>query len=92
MDNQRDKALHEIKLSARKHLEINGVKDVVSFDEENVLLKTVCGEMNIDGSGIKMSVLDTDRGIVVIDGRIDSIYYSDERGEEKRGFLGRMFG
>ena len=85
-----EKILQEIKLLSRKHFEVNGVKEVESFDEENVSLRTVCGALNIDGKGIKISVLDIDKGVVILDGKIDSVYFSDDKGEEKRGLFGRL--
>lgn len=87
-----NKSEHEVKLSCRKHLEVGGIYEVISFDDEGVCLRSGCGQMNIEGNNLKMSVLDTDRGVVVLDGSIDSIYYYDDKSEEKRGFLGRIFG
>jgi len=88
MDNQ--KITQEIKLLSRKHFEVNGVKEVESFDEENVTLRTVCGMLNVDGRELKISVLDIERGIVSLDGRVDAVYFSDEKEEVKRGFFGRL--
>ena len=88
MDNQ--KISQEIKIISRKHFEINGVKDVESFDENNVTLQTVCGLLSVDGRELKISVLDIERGVVILDGKIDSVYFSDEKEETKRGFLGRL--
>ena len=88
MDNQ--KTVQEIKLISRKHFDVNGVKEVESFDEENVTLRTVCGLLSVDGKGLKISVLDIDKGIVSLDGRIDAVYFSDEVQEKKRGLFGRL--
>ena len=75
----------------RKHLEVNGVTEVIRFDELTVVLQTVCGEMTVDGKNLKISVLDTDKGIVSLDGQVDSIYYSEETKEVKRRLFGRFF-
>ena len=88
MDNQ--KTVQEIKLISRKHFDVNGVKEVENFDEENVTLRTVCGLLSVDGKGLKISVLDIDKGIVSLDGRIDAVYFSDEVQEKKRGLFGRL--
>ena len=87
MENQTS---HQIVLGARTKLDINGVKEVIGFDEENAQLLTVCGLLNIDGREIKVSVLDMDKGVISISGTIDSIYYNDQKEEVKTGFFGRL--
>lgn len=88
MDNTKER--QDIKLESRKHLEIIGVKEVISFDEESVVVNTLCGILNVDGKELKVSVLDTDKGVVTLDGVIDSIYYTDTKSDEKHGFFGRL--
>lgn len=75
----------------RKHLDVNGVIDVIRFDDVSVVLQTVCGELTVEGNGLKMSVLDKDKGIVSLDGQVDSIYYSEETNETKKRLFGRIF-
>ncbi len=84
-------ATYGFQVTARKEMSISGVKDVESFDEESVLLHTIGGDMTIEGKGLRIGVLDTDRGAVTLSGRIDGIFYSTEDGEEKRSFWGRLF-
>lgn len=88
MDNQ--KIAQEIRLISRKHFEVNGVKEVESFDEMNVTLRTVCGLLSVDGKELKISVLDIDKGIVSLDGIIDTIYFSDENSDVRKGLFGRL--
>ena len=47
--------------------------------------------MTIEGGDIHIGVLDIDRGVVTLSGRIDGIFYSNERAEEKRGLVSRLF-
>lgn len=81
-----------IRILSRSHFEVDGVKEVESFDEETAVLKTVYGTICLEGKGFKVSVLDTDRGVFSLDGRIDSLYFSDDKREEKTGFFGRRLG
>ena len=81
----------DIKLFSREKLDVSGVMDVVRFDDLCVVLQTRCGELTIDGKNIKISVLDTEKGIVSLDGIIDDMYYSDDNKKEKRGFFGKLF-
>ena len=88
---QAEKSVHDIIIMMRKEMKVSGVKDVVSFDESGVFLKTVCGDMTVEGRGLKVGTLDTDQGIVHLEGQIDAIYYSNEASEEKRGLLSKLF-
>lgn len=82
---------HELKIGQRKELSVSGIKEVVSFDEACVILRSECGEMSIEGNALRVGVLDTERGVVTLSGRIDGVYYTDDRPEQKRGFIGKLF-
>ena len=81
---------HEIKLIKRKDLSVSGVLEVISFDEESARLMSVEGEIFVEGEGIKIGVLDTDRGVVTLSGKIDGIYYAEDSKNEKKGFFARF--
>ena len=48
------------------------------------------GELVVEGEGIKIGALDTDRGVVTLSGRIDGFFYVSEEKNEKRGFFSRF--
>ena len=75
----------------RKEMSIEGVRDVESFDESCVILHTTGGEMTVEGSGLRIGVLDTERGIVTLSGSVDGVFYASEHTDEKRGLFGRLF-
>ena len=92
MNGQVEKTNHEFTLKMRKNMNISGVRDVVSFDDVSVNLKTNSGDMTVEGKDIQISILDMDKGIVILEGKIDSVYYSDNTAaEEKRGLFGKIF-
>lgn len=83
-----------LSLRGRKSLEVNGVNDVVRFDEEGVVLSTSCGMLTVEGTSLHVRVLNLEAGIVEIDGKIDALLYFDvsENGDgERRGFFKKMF-
>ena len=84
--------IHRLAIQARQNAEITGVTDVISFDEQMVMLDTVCGNLSVDGEGLHVHVLNLDEGIVMISGRIDALTYMDAttQKDEKKGFLGRL--
>ena len=80
----------EITMHSRSELCVTGVDEVLNFDEQGVCLKSVDGQMMIEGEGIKIDTLDTDRGVVKLNGRINAIYYESDPEKNKKGFFGRL--
>ena len=80
---------HLITLRNRKVLAVNGVYEVVSFDESSVVMKTVCGELVIEGDGLHISELDTSNGVIAIDGCVESLTYYESKANEKKSIFGR---
>ena len=91
MSSGTEKRNHALSLVGRSEMQISGVQEVVSFDEERVSLRTLCGDMTVEGGELRIGVLDTERGMVTVHGRVDAVFYAGEDSEEKRGFLGRLF-
>lgn len=89
MDTVKEK--HSVTIKDRKDMRIDGVTEVVSFDELCVMLKTQCGDMAIEGSDLKIAILEIDAGIVVLSGTVSGVYYSDEQKKEKRSFVKKLF-
>ena len=82
---------HSISLENREKLTITDVEDVVSFDEEKVLIETGMGLMTVHGSDFRIHKLNVDDGQLVVEGMIDEIQYSQNRVKDQRGFFARMF-
>ena len=79
-----------ITLKSRREMALEGVKEVVDFDEENLHVKSIDGELFIEGSGIKIGVLDTEQGVVTLTGLINSLYYVSEDQGEKKSFFKKL--
>ena len=85
---------HRFSVLGRNSLEVFGVTDVTSFDEQTVVLETSCGAMEIVGASLHILVLNVEEGIVTMNGRIDSISYFDTDSNEKggqTGFFAKLF-
>ena len=63
--------VHSFFSRARDGIEIEGVCDVTTFDEEGVSLDTSCGRMAVEGENLHVTVLNITDGRVVIEGRIN---------------------
>ena len=84
---------HKITLNQRQSCMVSGVKDVLSFDLHEVLLETEAGMLMLRGEDLHVNRLTLEKGEVDVDGRIDSLTYSDGGGSSsgKESFFSRMF-
>ncbi|WP_010285400.1 sporulation protein YabP [Bacillus timonensis] len=83
---------HDVIMRSRKLLDITGVKQVESFDNEEFLLETVMGFLAIRGQNLQMKNLDVEKGVVSIKGRVYDISYLDDHSTEKaKGFFSKLF-
>lgn len=84
---------HKIIISNRKSGVLNGVIDVLSFDVGEILLETELGMLMIKGTDLHVKRLTLEKGEIDIEGRIDSLTYSDVKTPAKQGesLLGRLF-
>ena len=84
---------HNLNVNNRRLVNITGVNDVLSFDAGEVLLDTIDGILMIRGSDLHVSRLTLDKGEVDVDGKVDSLTYSEGKGLSKSGesLFGRLF-
>lgn len=74
----------KLTVTDRKNLEITGVEDVISFDETGAVIRTSLGVLAVDGENIRVSKLDVSGGDVVIGGKINGMFWSEESGGKGR--------
>jgi len=90
-EEKRKSGRHTLHMEEREKIHIGGVLEVLSFDEECVMMETACGLLLLKGTGLHMGKLDLDSGDVTVDGTVDSITYSDGGFTEKHSILGKLF-
>lgn len=74
----------------RKRLNISGVKDTTSFDDETVLLETILGRMTIKGENLHIESFNAQTGDLVVNGIIHAVVYMSDA-KSSGGFLSRVF-
>lgn len=79
---------HNIIIEDRKKFTLTGVRDVLSFDENSVVLLTGLGKLTIKGEELKLGQFDNSKGDISGEGKIYAFGYSDE---ETGGFFSRLF-
>lgn len=70
-------------LENRGKLSISGVLDVLSFDDQVVILETELGLLTVKGENIRINKLSIDTSEVIVEGDISSLAYSDNKNTEK---------
>ncbi len=73
----------------REELRMNGVKNVIGFDDGYVSLETELGGVTVEGSEMKIECL-TESGEITVKGRIDALIFAGHK--QKRGFLAGLLG
>lgn len=84
---------HIINMTNRKTINISGVKKIESFNDNEFLLETNMGYMEIKGSNLEIIKLDTYQGDVSIKGKIDSIIYNESSNKKNKeeSIFSRLF-
>lgn len=79
-------------LENRGKLSISGVLDVLSFDDQIVILETELGLLTVKGENIRINKLSIDTSEVIVEGDISSLIYSDKENEKVKGnFMSKIF-
>ena len=81
---------HKLTLNERRELTMTGVTEVVSFDEESVVLKTGLGTLLVQGRQLQLKTLTLDGGQVAVEGNIGALTYEEPK--QSGGWLSRLFG
>ena len=80
-------ALQNLILENRNKLSISGVKDVLSFDDQVVIMETELGLLSVKGDNLKINKLSIDTSEVIVEGEINTLSYSDHSKKEQEGGL-----
>jgi sporulation protein YabP len=73
----------------REEMSVEGVVNLGSFDEKEVVMETEQGILLIKGDGLNIKQLNLEKGSISIDGTIKSLAYEDEA-RQKKGLLERL--
>ena len=85
--NSLNNIIQNVILENRNKLSISGVKDVLSFDDQVVIMETELGLLTIKGIDLKINKLRIDTQEVIVEGEINNLGYSDHSKKETEGSL-----
>jgi sporulation protein YabP len=78
-----EETVHKLTLNDRRDLLLTGVTEVDSSENKKIVLKTVLGEMVVEGKDLHILHLDLSKGESTIGGKIDSLLYADTDAQAK---------
>lgn len=80
-----------IVIQNREKTVVTGVDDIISFDDELVIVQTDLGLLTIKGEELKMNKLNLDNNELIIEGKTSAIAYSDATQNKKQGIMNKLF-
>ncbi len=88
MDMKRDNlqtnnVIQNIVLENREKLSISGVLDVLSFDDQIIIVETELGLLTIKGEDLRINKLSIDTSETIVNGNIMQIAYSENTVDKK---------
>ena len=90
--NTMNNVVQNIVLENREKLSISGVLDVLSFDDQIVILETELGLLTVKGENLRINKLSLDTTEVVINGAIYNLGYTEKSSDKKNsGLLNKIF-
>ncbi len=85
--------IQNVILENREKLTISGVLDVLSFDDQIVIVETELGLLTVKGENLRINKLSLDTTEVIIEGTIFNLSYSEKNLDKKFGsnIFGKIF-
>lgn len=90
-EERTQKMPHHLIVEERQEVRVAGVLEVISFDENTVVVNTSLGELAIRGYELHMTRTDVESGELLLSGQICELLYSNSRQTGQTGLLGRLF-
>lgn len=80
-------SIQNIILENREKLNVTGIIDVLSFDDQIIIVETDLGLLTIKGENLRISKLSVDTSDFMVDGYITSLNYSSSESVKKNSNL-----
>ena len=85
--------IQNVIMENREKLTISGVLDVLSFDDQIVIVETELGLLTVKGENLRINKLSLDTTEVIVEGTIFNLSYSEKNLDKKSGsnIFGKIF-
>ncbi|MBR3255321.1 MAG: sporulation protein YabP [Clostridia bacterium] len=80
-------------LENREKLSISGVNDVLSFDDQVVMVETELGLLTVKGENLKINKLSIDTSEVIVEGEINYLAYTEKNADrgKQQSLISKIF-
>ena len=85
--------IQNLVLENREKLSVSGVVDVLSFDDQVVMIETELGLLTVKGEELRINKLSIDTSEVIVEGNISHLSYSDSENTNTKngGLISKIF-
>lgn len=83
--------IQNLVLENRHKLSVSGVMDILSFDDQIVIIDTNMGMLTVKGIDLRINKLSIDTNDIIVEGTINSLVYSDKADKKASNFIGKIF-
>ena len=80
---------HSLILTERKKLTVSGVEDVESFDDTEIVMHTVQGDLHVLGNDLHVDKLDLASGEISVTGLVSTLDYTEV--QQSGSLFSRLF-
>lgn len=79
--------IQNLVLENREKLSVSGVLDVLSFDDQVVMIETELGLLTVKGQNLRINKLSIDTSEVIVEGEVSYLAYSEVNQNKTSGSL-----
>lgn len=89
LDDKTPNWRHQLTIIDREEMTVDGVLNLGSYDEREIVMETEQGILQIRGEGLNIKQLNLEKGNIIIEGLVKLISYDDDP-RAKKGLLERL--
>lgn len=78
---------HDIILKSRTKLEMTGINDVTSYDENEIIVISNNSSLSIEGENLKIERFDSEKGELIVNGLVNGIFYFGKENKKKKALF-----
>ena len=83
INNNNTSVIQNLILENREKLNVSGVLDVLSFDDQVVIIETELGLLTVKGENLRINKLNIDTSETIVEGDICPMAYSENKNSDK---------
>ncbi len=76
---KREESGYKLELYGREQLQANGIIEVESFDEQEIIAVSKLGVLVIKGEGLHITQLNLEQGEIMLSGNICTLQYAENK-------------